>query len=306
MSASYTRKEFINSTGITGSVSSDVVQLDGCDVATLQVVHGAITATAKTFDSGVAALLIVQDLTYTADVRGTAGNSITIAYTAGGVAGSEVVTVVGSAISVSIATASSTATQIKTAVDASVAASALISVAVSGTGSNAQVAASATPLATGVASEVDVTANTATIPTHGYVTGVVGQLTSTGTLPAGLSTSTDYYIIAVDADTVKFATTLVNALAGTPVDLTNQGSSAAVNTFTPLAVSGSLQPQVTNVASPADADWINKGSAISISGGAATTSVEYDRKEVAYNSFRVKYTHTAGQYALAVIGNFKT
>jgi hypothetical protein len=97
----------------------------------------------------VKAFLVVQALTYTADAYGESGNLISIAYTGGGTAGSEVVTVVGNAISVQIQSGTSTATQIKTAVDASVAASALISVAISGSGAATQVTASALFLATG-------------------------------------------------------------------------------------------------------------------------------------------------------------
>ncbi len=99
---------------------------------------------------GVKASKVVQDLTYTADATGAAGNAITIAYTAGATAGSEVVSVIGTAISVQIATGVSTATQIKAAVDASVAAAALVDVSVSGTGSNTQVVASAAALTGGV------------------------------------------------------------------------------------------------------------------------------------------------------------
>lgn len=90
--------------------------------------------------SAVAASKVIQDLTYTADSAGQAGNNISIAYTTGGTAGAEVVTVNGNAISVQIETGVSTATQIKAAVDGSVAASALVGVAISGTGSNAQTA----------------------------------------------------------------------------------------------------------------------------------------------------------------------
>ncbi len=86
------------------------------------------------------ASLIVQDLTYTAIPFAAAGNAITIAYTTGGTAGAEVVTVVGNAISVKIQTTVSTANQIRTAVNASSAAIALVSVAVSGTGTNTQTA----------------------------------------------------------------------------------------------------------------------------------------------------------------------
>jgi hypothetical protein len=96
------------------------------------------------------AFLVVQDLTYTADAIGEGGNAISITYTTGGVAGSEVVTVVGSAISVQIASGISTATQVKAAVDLSVAASALISVAISGVGTTAQVSASLLELQSGI------------------------------------------------------------------------------------------------------------------------------------------------------------
>lgn len=100
--------------------------------------------------AAVAAAVTIQNLIYTADTAGSAGNSITIAYTTGAVAGAEVVTVVGNAISVQIQTGVSTNTQIKTAVDASVAASALISVATTGGAGIAQTApVAATNLAGG-------------------------------------------------------------------------------------------------------------------------------------------------------------
>lgn len=103
---------------------------------------------------GSLASLIVQDLTYTAVANGNgsnaAGNNITITYTAGGVTGSEVVTVRDSNINVSMHTGVSTATQILTAVRASALASALVNVVVSGTGSTAQVAATVASLSGGV------------------------------------------------------------------------------------------------------------------------------------------------------------
>lgn len=102
-----------------------------------------------TYDAAAAASLVVQDLTYTADAVGAAGNSITIEYVDGATAGAEVVSVVGNAISVEIEDGVSTATQIKTAVDASGAAAALVNVTVSGTGSDAQVEVAETALAGG-------------------------------------------------------------------------------------------------------------------------------------------------------------
>ena len=278
------------------SVRSETIDIGGLggDSYSCAAIVDVNTPSAKTFDSGVAALLAVQDLTYTADLRGTAGNSITIAYTAGGTAGAEVVTVVGTAISVQIESGVSTGTQVKTAVDASVAASALISVTVTGTGSNAQVTASVAPLATGAASEVDVILNTVTIPSHGLTVGLKGQLTTTGTLPAGLSLATDYFIIVVDANTVKFASTLVNAQAGTAIDITNQGASGSVNTFTATSIAGGtikLQQSNDNV------NWIDLGSATNITVD-ANILLEKDRPTSRYIS--VYTTLTAGHISASL------
>lgn len=93
------------------------------------------------------ALKAIQDITYTAVSLGTAGTVVTVAYTAGGTAGAEVVTVVGSAISIKIESGVSTATQVKAAFDASAAAIALASAAITGTAGTAQVAAVAAALA---------------------------------------------------------------------------------------------------------------------------------------------------------------
>lgn len=65
-------------------------------------------------------------LSFQADTAGAAGNSITVRYTAGATAGSEVVTVVGNAITVQIASGVSTRTQVKAALDASSPAAALV------------------------------------------------------------------------------------------------------------------------------------------------------------------------------------
>jgi hypothetical protein len=50
------------------------------------------------------------------------------------------------------------------------------------------------------------------------------QLTTSGTLPAGLSLATDYWIIKIDADTFYFASSLANAAARTYVSITTAGT----------------------------------------------------------------------------------
>jgi hypothetical protein len=93
----------------------------------------------------------------------------------------------------------------------------------------------------GVASTVAVLANTITISGHGLVTGLKGQLTTTGgTLPTGVTTGTDYFVIYIDVDTIKLAASLADAIAGTPKDLTNQGSEGETFTFTATALTACI------------------------------------------------------------------
>lgn len=87
-----------------------------------------------------------------------------------------------------------------------------------------------------LAAAVDITADTITIASHGFVTGRIGQVSNPGTLPTGIAAVTNYYVIYVDADTIKLATSLALAQAGTAVDITAQG--AGTNTFTPTALAG--------------------------------------------------------------------
>jgi len=53
-----------------------------------------------------------------------------------------------------------------------------------------------------------------------WITGMAVVLTTTTTLPTGLSLATTYYIIRDSATTIKFATTLANAQNGTAINLT--------------------------------------------------------------------------------------
>lgn len=161
-----------------------------------------------------------------------------------------------------------------------------------------------TIVTSGTGSDINVPDSEITILNHGYVEGTEGQLTTTGTLPDPFLVATDYYIIPVDANTVQLAASYEDALAGTAIAIVDEGD--GIHTFTPSTKGGSVQPQVTNVAEPTSSDWINKGSAVSISGAAATAAVEYDRKDLAYSKFRVAYTHTGGQFSLQVIANLKT
>ncbi len=66
----------------------------------------------------------------------------------------------------------------------------------------------------------------ATAVAHGEVTGAgpYRVVNSGGALPTGLAAHTNYWLIRTAADTFKFATSRANALAGTAINITADGS----------------------------------------------------------------------------------
>lgn len=86
---------------------------------------------------------------------------------------------------------------------------------------------------------VDTGADTVTHTFYALLTGTRVQLTTSGTLPTGLSTATDYYVIKVTDTTCKFATSYANAIAGTNIDITGSGSGThTINTVLPRYTNG--------------------------------------------------------------------
>ena len=75
------------------------------------------------------------------------------------------------------------------------------------------------------ATAVNLTNNTITIASHGYSTGdVVIYDKNGGTIVTGLTNYAVYFVISVNANTIKIATSAGNATLGTAVDLTVLGS----------------------------------------------------------------------------------
>lgn len=65
------------------------------------------------------------------------------------------------------------------------------------------------------------------------------QLTTTGTLPSGLATATNYFLIKITDTTCKFATSYANAVAGTSITLSNDGSGVhTINCLLPRYTDG--------------------------------------------------------------------
>jgi len=84
--------------------------------------------------------------------------------------------------------------------------------------------------------DVNVPTNYVTILNHGLVTGQKVQLTTSGSLPTGLSLATDYYIIRITSSTFRFATTAWNAFQGTAVTMSDPGT--GTNTITGQYIEG--------------------------------------------------------------------
>lgn len=144
--------------------------------------------------------------------------------------------------------------------------------------------------AAGTFSAASLSANHVTITAHGYKTGIVGQVTTVGVLPTGLSLATNYFIIVIDANTVSFATSQANAIAGTAIAISGGTGNS---TFTPTALSGgSVQPQW----SLDQIVWINIGSSTAIT-AALSFGVTVDRP--AYRYIQLSFAITAGSLTIA-------
>jgi microcystin-dependent protein len=68
-----------------------------------------------------------------------------------------------------------------------------------------------------------------TLASHGFQTGDMIYLTTTGALPTGLSANTIYYVINVNSTTFRLATSAANAAAGTAIN--TSGSQSGTHTL---------------------------------------------------------------------------
>ena len=146
-----------------------------------------------------------------------------------------------------------------------------------------------------VDADVNPSTNIITETAHGYLTGLKGQLTTTGTLPDGLSLATDYFVIKVDADTYKLATSRANANSGTAVDIVS-ASGGGTHTFTPTAggtvgefiVEGTNFPLVDDVWDPLDLSMV-----MDVENSSDVGSIRLN--QVDFSHLRVSYVPTSGQ-----------
>lgn len=250
-----------NLTANTFSANSDTFTTTDTSLLSVQVNYTNATPAAQTFDSGVKE---VTSITAPAATAITSGqyfliNSPTTGYYVwfnkdGAGVDPAVAGKTGVAVAILAAdTAATVATKLAAALDAladfvaPAPAADVVTNTNAATGavvdaSNVNVGGLSLSVTTqGVTTEIALATDTVTIPAHGFAAGLKGQLTTTGTLPAGLALSTDYFIIKSSTGTVKFASTYANAIAGTAVDITGDGT--GVHTFTAASLSATFKLQ---------------------------------------------------------------
>lgn len=169
-----------------------------------------------------------------------------------------------------------------------------------GAGNGSISAAETTP---GTATAVDPDNNQVTAVGHGFTTGMkITELTTTGTLPAGLATSTVYYAIVVDSDTLSFATSQANAAAGTAVNITDYG--AGTHTIVvETTIAGAVKLQKNNEPAGEDPVWFDiTSSSQSFTG---TDTKNWAAADIAFRELRAVATVTSGTVTVSVRLNAK-
>ena len=133
------------------------------------------------------------------------------------------------------------------------------------------------------------------------------QVSNPGTLPTGLAATTDYYLIRVDANTVKFASSRANALAGTAIDLTAAG--AGTNTVEVNAtIAGSVTLQKTNDPEGTNSPvWVDVTSADTFT---ATETMNFALNDknlgaISFRALRLVCAVTSGQVTISARVNAK-
>lgn len=162
----------------------------------------------------------------------------------------------------------------------------------------------------GTSSAVNTSTSVVTLASHGQSTGSKVALTTAGALPTGV-TATNYWLIALTANTFQFASSLANAVAGTAISLTTPGY--GTQTITPASLSQVLKVQVSDDAST-PTNWTDiPGTTVTISSAGttywssgtayATGGVSNWQLDVSAKWMRILATPTSGQLTLTVTAN---
>lgn len=135
--------------------------------------------------------------------------------------------------------------------------------------------------------------------THAMRTGLKVQVSTTGTLPAGLSAATDYFVIYLTANTFSLATTLALAQAGTAIDITDAGT--GTHTITPTSLAGATVKMQGSIDGTVYADMpiTGTGDVTVTEPITASGNLLLNHVDPMVNYMRVVYTLTAGQMTIS-------
>lgn len=126
-----------------------------------------------------------------------------------------------------------------------------------------------------------------TATAHGFTTGLKTQVSTTTTLPTGLSGSTDYFPIVLSSTTFSLATSLANAQAGTVIDITGAGS--GTHTITPTSIAGASVKLQGSIDCTNFTDIANTSTNVT-----ATVNLLWSLADQHYRCVRASSTLTAG------------
>ena len=102
-----------------------------------------------------------------------------------------------------------------------------------------------------IVTSLDFTNNILTLPQHGFLQGELVQYDSRGQqVVAGLTTATPYYVIFINGDNIKLATTPENADAGISVDLASSPSGVGRHSLQSLSKTPDGIYAITSVPTP--------------------------------------------------------
>ena len=133
-----------------------------------------------------------------------------------------------------------------------------------------------------------------TLNGHGLITGDCIELTTTGTLPTGLSVNTNYYVIYLNANTFNLASTLALAIAGTGLQTTSAGAGTHTLRYCPFGIS-----TVNNFLLPNTNNVYMRGANVAARTIAAQASISYPALSVGLlkNDIMQGHKHYTGETA---------
>lgn len=145
--------------------------------------------------------------------------------------------------------------------------------------------------------DVDPLEDTITISNHGFITGLSRDLSTSGVLPDGLSAGT-YFVIVVDANTIKLAATYEDAIAGAAVAIVDDDGSGnhTLTDATSSVCSVSLQVSIDGI------NWQSTSNGTSVGDSGTVIENLVDRFE---RYARVKVSSVIGQPLITTYVNSK-